>query len=189
MTRGSLTPEEFDEIRRPRYPHVSLSLKDPLGQDVFASRCDRGRSPPNGSMAPATPIALHAEEIPVQSKMMTISDIFDALNRQRPPLQARRSSGESAANSGLRGEGRPRRQRIGAHLPPLRQALRTDDGRTCTELRPEVHGSDGRCEFECDQYAAECSRRGWRQALPLHLRPAQWEPVRHANLQRRCGAA
>jgi HD-GYP domain-containing protein (c-di-GMP phosphodiesterase class II) len=86
IRRGSLTDQEFDEIRS----HVSHTFR-------FLSRIPWGkafRRVPliagahherlNGS---GYPNRLRAEEIPVQSKMMSIADIFDALTASDRPYK------------------------------------------------------------------------------------------------------
>jgi HD-GYP domain-containing protein (c-di-GMP phosphodiesterase class II) len=86
VTRGSLTAEEFDEIRS----HVSHTYrflsKIPWGRTfsrvalIAGAHHERlnGTGYPNG---------LRAEEIPLQSKMMTVSDIFDALTASDRPYK------------------------------------------------------------------------------------------------------
>lgn len=86
VKRGSLTPGEYDEItshvahtfrflsRIPwgkalrRVPHIAGSHHEKLNGTGYPNR-------------------LHAEEIPVQSKMMSISDIFDALTASDRPYK------------------------------------------------------------------------------------------------------
>ncbi|CAN5608754.1 HD family phosphohydrolase [soil metagenome] len=86
VKRGSLTPAEFDEIRS----HVTHTFK-------FLSRIPWGKA---FARVPAIagahheklngtgyPNRLRAEEIPVQSKMMSISDIYDALTASDRPYK------------------------------------------------------------------------------------------------------
>jgi HD domain len=86
VRRGSLTPTEFDEIRS----HVSHTFR-------FLSRIPWGkalRRVPiiagshhewlNGS---GYPNRLHGEEIPVQSKMMSVADVYDALTASDRPYK------------------------------------------------------------------------------------------------------
>lgn len=86
VKRGSLTPEEFDEIRS----HVSHTYKFlsqiPWGKafrrvpQIAGAHHERL----NGT---GYPNRLHADEIPVQSKMMSISDIYDALTASDRPYK------------------------------------------------------------------------------------------------------
>ncbi|MGH7285906.1 MAG: HD domain-containing phosphohydrolase, partial [Polyangiaceae bacterium] len=86
VKRGSLTPEEFDEIRS----HVSHTFKFlsqiPWGKtlkrvpQIAGSHHERL----NGS---GYPNRLRADEIPVQSKMMSIADIYDALTASDRPYK------------------------------------------------------------------------------------------------------
>jgi HD-GYP domain-containing protein (c-di-GMP phosphodiesterase class II) len=86
VSKGSLTQQEFDEIRS----HVTHTFR-------FLSRIPWGKSlrrvPTiagahherlNGT---GYPNRLKAEEIPVQSKMMSVSDIFDALTASDRPYK------------------------------------------------------------------------------------------------------
>ena len=86
VSRGSLTSHEFDEIRS----HVSHTFR-------FLSRIPWGKSLQrvpfiagahherlNGT---GYPNRLKAEEIPVQSKMMSIADIYDALTASDRPYK------------------------------------------------------------------------------------------------------
>jgi hypothetical protein len=86
VSRGSLTPQEFDEIRS----HVSHTFR-------FLSRIPWGKSLQrvpiiagahherlNGTGYPGR---LRAEEIPVQSKMMSVADIYDALTASDRPYK------------------------------------------------------------------------------------------------------
>ncbi len=86
VTRGSLTVEEFDEIRS----HVSHTYR-------FLSQIPWGKSFSRVAVIAGAhherlngtgyPNRLRAEEIPLQSKMMTISDIFDALTASDRPYK------------------------------------------------------------------------------------------------------
>ncbi|CAN5811709.1 HD family phosphohydrolase [soil metagenome] len=86
VKRGSLTPKEYDEITS----HVSHTFKFlsniPWGKafrrvpQIAGAHHERL----NGT---GYPNRLRAEEIPVQSKMMSISDIFDALAASHRPYK------------------------------------------------------------------------------------------------------
>jgi HD-GYP domain-containing protein (c-di-GMP phosphodiesterase class II) len=86
VMRGSLTPEEFDEIRS----HVSHTYR-------FLSQIPWGNTFARGAVIAGAhherlngtgyPNRLRAEEIPLQSKMMSISDIFDALTASDRPYK------------------------------------------------------------------------------------------------------
>jgi len=86
VMRGSLTPEEFDEIRS----HVSHTYRFlsqiPWGKAFSRvaqiAGCHHERL--NGT---GYPNRLRAEEIPLQSKLMSISDIFDALTAADRPYK------------------------------------------------------------------------------------------------------
>ncbi|HVJ17574.1 MAG TPA: HD domain-containing phosphohydrolase [Polyangiaceae bacterium] len=86
VMRGSLTNEEFDEIRS----HVSHTYrflsKIPWGKTFSRVALIAGAHHErlNGT---GYPNRLRAEEIPLQSKMMTISDIFDALTASDRPYK------------------------------------------------------------------------------------------------------
>ncbi len=86
VKRGSLTPAEFDEIRS----HVSHTFRF-LSQIPWGKAFRRVPSIAgahherlNGT---GYPNRLHAEEIPVQSKLMSIADIFDALTANDRPYK------------------------------------------------------------------------------------------------------
>jgi HD-GYP domain-containing protein (c-di-GMP phosphodiesterase class II) len=86
VMRGSLTNEEFDEIRS----HVSHTYRF-LSQIPWGSTFSRvaliagaHHERLNGT---GYPNRLRAEEIPLQSKLMTISDIFDALTASDRPYK------------------------------------------------------------------------------------------------------
>ncbi len=86
VNRGSLTPEEYDEIRS----HVSHTYR-------FLSQIPWGKSFSRVALIAGAhherlngtgyPNRLRAEEIPLQSKMMSISDIFDALTASDRPYK------------------------------------------------------------------------------------------------------
>lgn len=86
VKQGSLTNEEFDEIRS----HVSHTFK-------FLSRIPWGKSLRRVPLIAGAhherlngtgyPHRLKAEEIPVQSKMMSVSDIYDALTASDRPYK------------------------------------------------------------------------------------------------------
>ncbi len=86
VKRGSLTDEEFDEIRS----HVSHTFR-------FLSRIPWGKAFRRVPLIAGAhherlngtgyPNRLRAEEIPVQSKMMSIADIYDALTASDRPYK------------------------------------------------------------------------------------------------------
>ncbi len=86
VSRGSLTQQEFDEIRS----HVSHTFR-------FLSRIPWGKSLARVPVIAGShherlngtgyPNRLRAEAIPVQSKMMSISDIYDALTASDRPYK------------------------------------------------------------------------------------------------------
>ena len=86
VNRGTLTAAEYDEIRS----HVSHTYrflsKIPWGRTFsrVAAIAGAHHERLNGT---GYPNRLHAEEIPLQSKMMTISDIFDALTASDRPYK------------------------------------------------------------------------------------------------------
>ena len=86
VKRGSLTPTEFDEIRS----HVSHTFKFlseiPWGKAFRRVPIIAGAHHErlNGT---GYPNRLRSEEIPVQSKMMSISDIYDALTASDRPYK------------------------------------------------------------------------------------------------------
>jgi HD-GYP domain-containing protein (c-di-GMP phosphodiesterase class II) len=86
VRRGSLTTEEFDEIRG----HVSHTFRFlsqiPWGKALRRVPIIAGAHHErlNGT---GYPNRLRAEEIPVQSKMMSISDIYDALTASDRPYK------------------------------------------------------------------------------------------------------
>ncbi|MEO8904763.1 MAG: HD domain-containing phosphohydrolase [Polyangiaceae bacterium] len=86
VMRGSLTPEEFDEIRS----HVSHTYRFlsqiPWGK-TFARVAVIAGAHHERLNGTGYPNRLRAEEIPVQSKMMSVSDIFDALTASDRPYK------------------------------------------------------------------------------------------------------
>jgi HD-GYP domain-containing protein (c-di-GMP phosphodiesterase class II) len=86
VSKGSLTQVEFDEIRS----HVAHTFR-------FLSRIPWGKSLRRVPLIAGAhherlngtgyPNRLHAEEIPVQSKMMSVSDIYDALTASDRPYK------------------------------------------------------------------------------------------------------
>jgi HD-GYP domain-containing protein (c-di-GMP phosphodiesterase class II) len=86
VDRGTLTSPELDEIRS----HVTHTLrflsKIPWGKSlrrlplIAAAHHER----PNGS---GYPRCLHADEIPVQSKLMSVADVYDALTASDRPYK------------------------------------------------------------------------------------------------------
>jgi HD-GYP domain-containing protein (c-di-GMP phosphodiesterase class II) len=86
VSRGSLTPQEFDEIRS----HVSHTFR-------FLSRIPWGKSLKRVPLIAAAhherldgqgyPNRLSASEIPLQSKIMSIADIYDALTASDRPYK------------------------------------------------------------------------------------------------------
>jgi response regulator RpfG family c-di-GMP phosphodiesterase len=86
VMRGSLTPEEFDEIRS----HVSHTYRFlsqiPWGK-TFARVAVIAGAHHERLNGTGYPNRLRADEIPLQSKMMSISDIFDALTASDRPYK------------------------------------------------------------------------------------------------------
>jgi response regulator RpfG family c-di-GMP phosphodiesterase len=86
VSRGSLTAQEFDEIRS----HVSHTFRFlsqiPWGKSLRRVPVIAGAHHEwlNGT---GYPNRLRAEEIPVQSKMMSIADVFDALTASDRPYK------------------------------------------------------------------------------------------------------
>jgi HD-GYP domain-containing protein (c-di-GMP phosphodiesterase class II) len=86
VNRGSLTPQEFDEIRS----HVSHTFRFlsqiPWGKALSRIPIIAGahHEKLNGT---GYPNRLHAEEIPLQSKMMAVADIYDALTASDRPYK------------------------------------------------------------------------------------------------------
>ena len=86
VTRGSLTAEEFDEIRSHVTHTYRFLSKIPWGKTFSRVAVIAGAHHErlNGT---GYPNRLHSAEIPLQSKMMTISDIFDALTASDRPYK------------------------------------------------------------------------------------------------------
>jgi HD-GYP domain-containing protein (c-di-GMP phosphodiesterase class II) len=86
VMRGSLTTEEFDEIRS----HVSHTYRFlsqiPWGK-TFSRVATIAGSHHERLNGTGYPKRLRAEEIPLQSKLMSISDIFDALTASDRPYK------------------------------------------------------------------------------------------------------
>ncbi|HLK39051.1 MAG TPA: HD domain-containing phosphohydrolase [Polyangiaceae bacterium] len=86
VRQGSLTPVEFDEIRS----HVSHTFRFlsqiPWGKSLrrVPSIAGAHHERLNGT---GYPNRLHAEAIPVQSKMMSVADIYDALTASDRPYK------------------------------------------------------------------------------------------------------
>jgi HD-GYP domain-containing protein (c-di-GMP phosphodiesterase class II) len=86
VKQGSLTPQEFDEIRS----HVSHTFRFlsriPWGKSLLRVPIIAGAHHErlNGT---GYPNQLRAEEIPVQSKMMSVADIYDALTASDRPYK------------------------------------------------------------------------------------------------------
>jgi HD-GYP domain-containing protein (c-di-GMP phosphodiesterase class II) len=86
VNRGSLTPQEFDEIRS----HVSHTFRFlsqiPWGKSLRRVPIIAGAHHErlNGT---GYPNRLRGEEIPVQSKMMSVADIYDALTASDRPYK------------------------------------------------------------------------------------------------------
>jgi HD-GYP domain-containing protein (c-di-GMP phosphodiesterase class II) len=86
ISKGSLTPQEFEEIRS----HVSHTFR-------FLSRIPWGKSLRRVPLIAAAhherldgkgyPNRLHADEIPLQSKIMSVADIYDALTASDRPYK------------------------------------------------------------------------------------------------------
>ncbi|MEZ4370701.1 MAG: HD domain-containing phosphohydrolase [Polyangiaceae bacterium] len=86
VRRGSLTPEEFDEIRSHVSHTYSFLSKIPWGK-TFARVALIAGSHHERLNGTGYPNRLRGEEIPLQSKMMSISDIFDALTASDRPYK------------------------------------------------------------------------------------------------------
>jgi HD-GYP domain-containing protein (c-di-GMP phosphodiesterase class II) len=86
VMRGSLTPEEFDEIRS-HVTHTYRFLSQIPWGKTFARVAVIAGSHHERLNGTGYPNRLHAAEIPVQSKMMSISDIFDALTASDRPYK------------------------------------------------------------------------------------------------------
>jgi HD-GYP domain-containing protein (c-di-GMP phosphodiesterase class II) len=86
VKRGSLTPIEFDEIRSHVVHTFRFLSRIPWGKQFRRVPIIAGAHHErlNGT---GYPNRLHAEEIPVQSKLMTIADIYDALTASDRPYK------------------------------------------------------------------------------------------------------
>jgi HD-GYP domain-containing protein (c-di-GMP phosphodiesterase class II) len=86
VKRGSLTPTEFDEIRSHVVHTFRFLSRIPWGKQFRRVPIIAGAHHErlNGT---GYPNRLHAEEIPVQSKLMSISDIYDALTANDRPYK------------------------------------------------------------------------------------------------------
>mgnify|MGYP000848339058 FL=1 len=86
VTRGSLTPTEIDEIRSHVTHTFEFLSQIPWGKQFrrVAHIAGSHHERLNGT---GYPNRLHAEEIPLQSKMMSIADIFDALTAADRPYK------------------------------------------------------------------------------------------------------
>ncbi len=86
VSRGSLTPQEFDEIRS-HVSHTSRFLSQiPWGKSLRRVPIIAGAHHErlNGT---GYPRGLRGEEIPLQSKMMSVADIYDALTASDRPYK------------------------------------------------------------------------------------------------------
>jgi HD-GYP domain-containing protein (c-di-GMP phosphodiesterase class II) len=86
VMRGSLTAEEYDEIRSHVTHTYRFLSKIPWGK-TFARVAIIAGAHHERLNGTGYPNRLRAEEIPLQSKMMTISDIFDALTASDRPYK------------------------------------------------------------------------------------------------------
>ena len=86
VMRGSLTSEEFDEIRGHVVHTYRFLSQIPWGR-TFARVAVIAGSHHERLNGTGYPNRLRAEEIPVQSKMMSVSDIFDALTASDRPYK------------------------------------------------------------------------------------------------------
>jgi HD-GYP domain-containing protein (c-di-GMP phosphodiesterase class II) len=86
VMRGSLTADEFDEIRSHVTHTYRFLSKIPWG-NTFARVAIIAGAHHERLNGTGYPNRLRAEEIPLQSKMMTISDIFDALTANDRPYK------------------------------------------------------------------------------------------------------
>jgi HD-GYP domain-containing protein (c-di-GMP phosphodiesterase class II) len=86
VTRGSLTPGEIDEIRNHVVHTFSFLSTIPWGKSFRRVPIIAGahHEKLNGT---GYPNRLRAEEIPLQSKLMSVSDIFDALTASDRPYK------------------------------------------------------------------------------------------------------
>ncbi len=86
ITRGSLKPDEVDEIRS-HVTHTYRFLSQIPWGKTFSRVAVIAGSHHERLNGTGYPNRLRAEEIPVQSKMMSISDIFDALTASDRPYK------------------------------------------------------------------------------------------------------
>jgi len=86
VSKGSLTQQEFDEIRSHVTHTIRFLSRIPWGKSLHRVPVIAGAHHErlNGT---GYPNRLHAEEIPVQSKMMSIADIYDALTASDRPYK------------------------------------------------------------------------------------------------------
>jgi HD-GYP domain-containing protein (c-di-GMP phosphodiesterase class II) len=86
VKRGSLTPTEFDEIRSHVVHTFRFLSRIPWGKQFRRVPIIAGAHHErlNGT---GYPNRLHAEEIPVQSKLMSIADVYDALTASDRPYK------------------------------------------------------------------------------------------------------
>jgi HD-GYP domain-containing protein (c-di-GMP phosphodiesterase class II) len=86
VTRGSLTPAEFDEIRSHVVHTYNFLSRIPWGKSFRRVPLIAGAHHEwlDGS---GYPNRLRGEEIPLQSKMMSVSDVFDALTASDRPYK------------------------------------------------------------------------------------------------------
>ncbi|HEY7039998.1 MAG TPA: HD domain-containing phosphohydrolase [Methylomirabilota bacterium] len=84
ITRGSLTPEEYEEIQS-HVVHTYQFLKQIPWTQELRRVPEIARSHHEKLNGTGYPAGWRAPDIPIQTRMMTISDIFDALtSRDRP---------------------------------------------------------------------------------------------------------
>jgi hypothetical protein len=86
IKRGSLTPTEFDEIRSHVVHTFRFLSRIPWGKQFRRVPIIAGAHHErlNGT---GYPNRLHAEEIPVQSKLMSVADVYDALTASDRPYK------------------------------------------------------------------------------------------------------
>jgi HD-GYP domain-containing protein (c-di-GMP phosphodiesterase class II) len=86
IKRGSLTPTEFDEIRSHVVHTFRFLSRIPWGKQFRRVPMIAGAHHErlNGT---GYPNRLHAEEIPVQSKLMSVADVYDALTASDRPYK------------------------------------------------------------------------------------------------------
>jgi HD-GYP domain-containing protein (c-di-GMP phosphodiesterase class II) len=86
VTRGSLRAEEYDEIRSHVTHTYRFLSKIPWG-NTFSRLAQIAGSHHERLNGTGYPNRLRAEEIPLQSKLMSVSDIFDALTASDRPYK------------------------------------------------------------------------------------------------------